>query len=301
MKISVVIPTYNRLALLKNTLESLARQTFNKEDFEVLVIDDGSTDGTREWLQEQKFPYRLRVFFPDHGGAAKARNLGIQEASGEVILFTDDDCSPSAHLINLHFAAHSSARKKKNLVVRGPVVIVKSIKEIETNEQSESNGLPSKEFQSSKSSILNFSMNFFCTSNASVRKEWLLKAGLFDESFQRWEDAELGFKLRNLGLKMKFILPAVVFHLKPQTSLQDFIRTAEADGRSAAQLYQKHPCLRTWFSCGYHPLNLFSGKLLAPVVDKKTAQMKPDNTVSAFWQPFIYKVYFVKGLLKAKN
>ena len=290
MKISVVIPTYNRLSLLKNTLKALSKQTFKEEDFEVLVIDDGSTDETKSWLESQKFPFQFRAFYQQHGGAAKARNLGIKEARGEVILFTDDDCYPSFNLLNLHWRAHEYANKKKEFVVRGPVVIVKSLEEVKT-----------KDLSIKESSISDFSMNFFCTSNASVKKDRLLKAGLFDESFKRWEDAELGFKLRSLGLKMKFILPAVVFHLKPESSLTQLTETALADGKAAAKLYQKHPCLRTWFSCGYHPLNLLPGKLLAPIVNRKIPRMKPHHPVSTFWQALIYKVYFVKGLLNPRD
>ena len=84
---SVVVPTYNRLPLLAEALGSVWRQTFT--DYEVIVVDDGSTDGTAEWLDSQT--PRLRFLRQENKGPGAARNLGAAEAKGEYLAFLDSD------------------------------------------------------------------------------------------------------------------------------------------------------------------------------------------------------------------
>ena len=91
---SVVIPTYNRKPILEKCLEALEAQDLGGvlERYEVVVIDDGSTDGTPEWLRSeaQRFPH-VRLFEQDHGGPAEGRNNGVRRALGDVIVFIDSD------------------------------------------------------------------------------------------------------------------------------------------------------------------------------------------------------------------
>jgi len=98
---SIIILTRNRLAQLKNLL--LALKTQDEKDFEIMVIDTGSTDGTREYLrelqtemqkQEERFLYL--EFSPEAGGFAEARNFGVKHSRGDYIVFIDDDCVPPA-------------------------------------------------------------------------------------------------------------------------------------------------------------------------------------------------------------
>ena len=90
-KVSIIIPTYNRAHLIAECLESVLNQTFN--DYEVIVVDDGSTDNTKEAVE----PYfdRIRYTKQENRGNAGARNSGIELAKGEIIAFTDADCAPS--------------------------------------------------------------------------------------------------------------------------------------------------------------------------------------------------------------
>src|SRR5262245_44018890 len=87
MLFSVIIPAFNRLALLKRTLESVWMQTFM--DYEVIVVDDGSTDDTASWLQSQAD--RIRIFSQSNKGPGSARNLGANQARGEYLAFLDSD------------------------------------------------------------------------------------------------------------------------------------------------------------------------------------------------------------------
>src|SRR5262249_43416700 len=98
-RVSVITPTYNRKNSLISTLQALARQTVTPATFEVVVISDGSSDGTAEALAGLATPYALRCFEQDHQGPAAARNLGVHEAHGELLVFLDDDVVPDPELI----------------------------------------------------------------------------------------------------------------------------------------------------------------------------------------------------------
>lgn len=88
--ISVIIPTYNRQKWLEEILASIAVQTLPVEQFEVIVVDDGSKDGTRE-VAHKAYPFRLRYFYQTNQGDAAARNLGAKHSEAEFLVFLDDD------------------------------------------------------------------------------------------------------------------------------------------------------------------------------------------------------------------
>jgi len=93
--ISVVIPTYNRLDSLKRVLVGLTNQLFSNTKFEVVVVSDGAEDGTNDYLNSLKTSFSLRPIFQKNAGVAAARNAGIRAASGDLILFLDDDVLPA--------------------------------------------------------------------------------------------------------------------------------------------------------------------------------------------------------------
>jgi len=94
MLVSVVIPTYNRLPILKKCLDALENQILIDEihNYEIVIVDDGSTDGTHDWIKLNivSFPH-LKFFEQSHGGAALGRNLGVDKSSGDLIVFIDSD------------------------------------------------------------------------------------------------------------------------------------------------------------------------------------------------------------------
>src|SRR5579872_5917097 len=120
---SVVIPTYNRRASLKRVLVALGRQTAAPEDFEVVLVVDGCTDGTAEMCRRllPKLPYTLRVIEQTNAGPAAARNRGVDEARALLIVFIDDDVVPDERLIASHLAAHSRDTED-SIVAIGPLL-----------------------------------------------------------------------------------------------------------------------------------------------------------------------------------
>src|SRR5436190_9767150 len=120
MRISVVIATYNRRRILSRTLPTVLTQTVAPEDYEVIVVVDGSTDGTAEFLRDQRDHPCLRVVEQPNLGQAAAINAGLIAAGGDIILFLDDDILCPPDLLGKHLHAHRDAEVS---LVYGPVLL----------------------------------------------------------------------------------------------------------------------------------------------------------------------------------
>ena len=108
LKLSIVVPTHNRRdALVSQTLPAIFDQDFPADEYEVIVIVDGSTDGTAEALRKLQPPCSLRIIEQTNRGPSAARNVGIYAARGDLILFLDDDIICGQHLLKQHVAAHA--------------------------------------------------------------------------------------------------------------------------------------------------------------------------------------------------
>ncbi|MDI6642063.1 MAG: glycosyltransferase family A protein, partial [Elusimicrobiota bacterium] len=104
---TIIIPTYNRKNVLRKCLNALSNQVC-KSDFEVIIIDDGSTDGTEDFVKQliSITPYYVRYFRQKNKGPAAARNVGIKNATGEIILFMGDDIIADSNLLYEHLSWH---------------------------------------------------------------------------------------------------------------------------------------------------------------------------------------------------
>lgn len=245
MNFSLVIPTRNRAQALRLTLQHLSLSDYPFDDFEVLVVDDGSHDDTQAVLQEWAGRLPLRTFSQNHGGTSRARNRAIQAARGRHIMFVDDDVLVPPDFLRRH--ARLQAAHPGHLV-RGPVVNVP---------------LPLyPPLPKLARPWRHFSKNYLCTSNASIERRLLLDAGLFDASFARWEDAELGVRLKKLGVRRVFENETFVYHWKPPLDHPQRLRVAELDGQAAAQLYKRYPTVRMWMRSGLHRLNRWKNAVL---------------------------------------
>ncbi len=101
LKLSVIIPTYNRKGMLKGCLNSLFEQTYPKDRYEIIVVDDGSTDGTEDLVKNLQKSYSNLVYLKQQNqGPAAARNLGAQHAKADIFVFTDSDCVMPPDFLN---------------------------------------------------------------------------------------------------------------------------------------------------------------------------------------------------------
>ncbi len=212
-RLSVVIPTYNRKTTLKKALQAYRRQSTPQEIVEILVIDDDSTDGTEAIVAEcgQASAIPIRYFRQQHKGPAAARNIGIQESRGELILFTDDDIIPGPSLVAEHVEWHRQ-HPEPFVAVLGYVTWSP---ELRPTPFMEWYGLSGALFAyGSFKRGAELDCRFFYTCNLSLKTGFLRKNGLFDEDFKSaaWEDIELGCRLQRLGLRLLYNSDAIAYH-----------------------------------------------------------------------------------------
>ena len=281
---SLVIPTRNRADILIQALSYLENLTFPRSKFEVIVVNDGSTDHTKELLEKLNVGYRLRVFHREGRGTSGTRNFAIEQAEGTHILFIDDDVFPAPDLLEHHEEAHRGHLRR---LVRGPVINIPKLP------------LP----ESPPPLLYHYSQNYLCTSNASLRKSLLLEAGLFDEGFVRWEDAELGVRLKKIGVRRHFVLNGYVFHLKPPIPMESRLEYAKNDGESAALLFQRYPSFRMRMRSGLHPVNYFRSGLLtvSPLrkMYEKYLSQKPNGRLAPLAESLLTEREYLQSGRKA--
>lgn len=206
--ISVIVPTYNRLGRLQALLAGLERQTVGCAAFEVLVVSDGSTDGTDEYLRNLETPLRLTPVFQPNSGVAATRNHGAQRAQGELIIFIDDDSLPVPELIEAHLAGHHGVIGKN--IVLGPSLTPTDTRLLPWVRWEQA--MLEKQYAALQSGVWEVSSRQFYTGNVSMARAVLLEVGGFDERFRRAEDVELGYRLAQFGVQFVFNPAAIVYH-----------------------------------------------------------------------------------------
>lgn len=243
MKFTIVIATKDRAALLEGALSALETQ-LGAPPFEVVVVDNGSTDDTCGVAERHGVAYRFEPV-PNRG---KARNRGLDGATGTHVLFIDDNVVLPPHFVAAHARGHD--RSIFPQAVSGPIINVPDAGERPTP------------------GVNNFSNAFFCTCNVSVPLASLRSAGGFDESFDLygWEDTELGVRLRALDVRRVFAWDAYLWHIKPPATetLDAALAKTIEKARMAARFVTKEPSRRARLATGAYGVNLARGRVLGP-------------------------------------
>ena len=257
MFLSVVIPTYNRLPILEKCLRALERQRLAApiSDYEVVVVDDGSTDETVAWIgQHQAELPHVRLVQQDHGGPAEGRNRGVDHARGDVIVFIDSDLVVTEEFLLSHASAlqRSWQEQGNRLCFTYGAVINTANFEEPTSE-------PHK--------LRDLSWAYFATGNVAIDREVLERSGLFDTRFRLygWEDLELGERLRQMGVVLVRCPSAVGYHWHPPLSLEQVPRLIAVEGERAKMglvFYKKHPTRRVRFIIQFTVLHRILWELL---------------------------------------
>lgn len=246
IEISVVIPTYNRADTLKAVLPTLLNQTVHPDNYEILICDSGSDDGTAEYVQSLQSPV-IRWLPGPNQGRSGARNRGIENARGWLILFTDADILADPNLLATHLRAHQA---HPGSAAVGNEIQVNSLEEyrlFSKDPAAHSRHNPNRRF---------LPWHYFLTGNASVPKAVLQQVGGFDISFQGYghEDLELGYRLLKAGLKIHYLPLAINYHCHPVTFEEQKGRMRLA-GHSTVRFYRKYHDLRICLQMGMNPLS----------------------------------------------
>lgn len=209
--ISVVIPTFRRKEKLRKTLDSVLNQTL--KDYEVIVVEDGSNDGTKELLEEYQKKYsNIHYYYQENAGPAKARNLGIGNSKGDTIAFTDDDCVvPNNWLERIQ-----DGYKKHPEVVGVGGFLEASDQELSSNVYARYERFASLRAYHNKDKevVGGFECPAGGTNNLSYQKKVIEEVGGFDVSFPvaAGEDADIKKRITDKGHKILYVPLKVEHH-----------------------------------------------------------------------------------------
>ncbi len=242
MRATIQLCTYNRAHLLERVLEACFEQTVPADSYEVVLVNDGSSDDTPHVIEaaRARASCAFTVVNQENAGLARARNRGIARARGERIVFIDDDVLPVPSFVAEHLRSHE---RSPDAVVRGAVINTESFERLPVPVWTPAN----------------YSGNFFWTTNVSAPLAKVREVGAFAEGFREygWEDIELGLRLRAAGVRGVFNRFALAFHYKPAPQAADvagMLRQARAQARTAVQLRALHPHWRVVLATADDPL-----------------------------------------------
>ena len=236
MDISIVVPTYNRKDIVARTLETLFKQDYPSDRYEVIVVVDGSTDGTAEYLRELRSACRFRVIEQENAGGAGARNTGFRAAVSELILFLDDDMLCEPQLLAEHVQAHRGCNRS---VVFGSIFLSADSPSSLASEcfKEEIGSVHLKWRQNAETE---WKLEDCVFANTSLPRKLLEEMSGFNESFRMREDLELGIRLFAAGADPKYVGSAVA-HQYYGKAASDLIREAEVFAVSDVQFARMYP------------------------------------------------------------
>jgi glycosyltransferase involved in cell wall biosynthesis len=218
-------------------LDSLHGQTLPAEQFEVVVVIDGSRDGTQEALEVYEAPFGLRWTWQENRGAAAARNVGLRMAQGDFVVFLDDDLEPEPGFLAALLRAHGDARRL------GVLGAVHCLVEPTTTPFVRFWALRFEDFISrlaARSSSLSWTETY--SGGLSVPRSELLAVSGYEERFDGYglEDFELALRLSRAGLTLRLCTEAVAYH-RYDKGFATAAREAASNGRSAVIFAALHP------------------------------------------------------------
>ena len=238
MDISIIIPTYNRKDRLRQCLRSIIEQDYPQDKFEIIVVDDGSNDGTQDLLKDlSEKHHNLRYFSQTHRGPAAARNIGIKKAEAEIIGFTDNDCILKNDWIKQMLSVH---KLEEDVMVIGGLTKVDNRNIRALVSQFLSDGAIETNIDGTIRTI------FFPTCNVSFKKKYLDEE--FNELFllPAGEDLEFFWRLYKKGSKLDYKQNIEIFH-NCNSSFKSFLKQAYMYGRGnylVQHIHRDHPLLK---------------------------------------------------------
>ncbi len=246
-KIAVIIPTFNRQSTLKDCIDALLAQDLEISAYEIIVVDDGSTDGTSEMVRAFSHYPNFRYIRQDNAGPATARNAGAKLAEGKLLLFLDDDVIASKSLLRSHVDAHN---KDNNTAVLGYTPF--DPKCIRNRNTAYYKLKWDNMFEMFSASIEPLHYNYFMSLNISLRKSVFDVTGGFDQRFRRadFEDTEYGYRLMLVGVPLVFCKQALALH-RYETTFKKSCSRKFKSGYMAGTLFKTFPYLRNDFLVDY--------------------------------------------------
>ncbi len=235
--VSVIIPTYNRKDSLLCTLDSLSQQTYPAEHFEVIVVDDGGSDGT-EIIAQRCFPFALRYVRQQNQGAAMARNRGAAKAQGEILIFLDDDITVAPKFISAF---------QVELAHAAPTVAVGALRPPAWPDNRVFRDLYAGITATGDEPDIGFAD---CLSGIfAVKREDFHRIGAMQDvagdGRTAWGDVDFGYRAHRLGYRFCRAVDAIGYHDdRAIHDLTTYCRVQERASQQAVLLFHKYPDLQ---------------------------------------------------------
>jgi glycosyltransferase involved in cell wall biosynthesis len=233
--LSVVIATYNRLDSLLWLLDDLERQAGVKGGFEVLVVDDGGSVPVAEEVSARPRSYPIRVIRRKNGGPGVARDQGINEATGDIIVIVDDDMVVDVGFLAAHQSGHASAD-----VVLGHIRGPRDSDKMPLFERFHQDSLDRfvSQYQQGRIGVEGTRL---CTGNVSFSRAAYLAVGGFDLGLNRCEDRDLGIRFERAGYRFAFQSDAFSDHRSDHRDVATWRKRSALYGELDSRIADKHP------------------------------------------------------------
>lgn len=246
LRVSVVIPTFRRKEALLRALQSLASQSIDPAEYEVVVVVDGSDDGTLEAAESSAQPYALRVLWQGNRGRAAACNTGVAAAEAELVVLLDDDMEASPLLLEAHLRAHE-AGPRLGVMGAAPITVSPSAPP--------PTAYIARKFNRHLGQLARaggpLALRDFYSGNFSIRRAVFQSVHGFDERFTIYgnEDLELSLRLTAAGVSIVYEAEALA-HQSNDKNFDALARDNVAKGRTAVLLARLHPEARAQLKIG---------------------------------------------------
>jgi glycosyltransferase involved in cell wall biosynthesis len=245
-EISAIVTTRNRAELLRRVLEAFRAQTLAPHRWELVVVDDGSTDGTADVLRACEGALPLRAVYQRHAGLGAARSHGVLAAWSPITVLLDDDDLPAPDFLAEHLGAHRRHPDPRLAVLNhtewAPDLNISPVMEYVTG----AGGQLFSYADLTSGELLDFT--YFWGGRVSCKRQLLWEHGLFNPVFRfGCEDIELAYRLSKVGLRVLYHAPAVTRMARPIT-FDDFCERLRLQGRSQRVFGRLHddPWVRAW-------------------------------------------------------
>ncbi|MBN2410730.1 glycosyltransferase [candidate division KSB1 bacterium] len=236
-ELSVIIPSRNRCDVLEKTLLALEEQQCAADLFQVIIIDDNSSDNTFNLVNDfiRRGNINLQYFKAEGKSAGNARNLGLTQSIGDIILFLDADTIPDKDVISKHLQFHRHFNR--------PVCVLGDVKMASELANKSQARLWDTKLYSGRHKTLKLNWWQYRTANSSLKWSVVNSAGGFNNDLVAAEDTELAYRLYKLGLEFYYINEIVVTHYHPM-DLNEFVEKGVLYGKAVGYWYHKEPELR---------------------------------------------------------
>lgn len=279
MRVSVILPCYNRSGFLRETLRIFTEQVITLIDFEVIIVDDGSTDDAIEWLSNAKFPFEFHLLQQANRGPGAARNHGAKIAQGELLIFLDADMVPTSGLIPAYLDAYD---QNPRAILIGRMfawteayqTLFDQVTGIEANHDL-------------GSTLTEPRFYHLASGNFAIPKGIFDGLNGFDESLAMTEDTDLGYRAYKMGIELVYCSNAIGKHNHPKTFQQRCNYSYES-ARWTARLSDIHPGIENLLPIYQEVLPINWKKDNTDLIIRKlTRQVLALNPINALMDEFV--------------